>query len=731
MDEPSVLDLLKEKIKSIGQRRAVEPPGSQNEPEEINPSAVSGSKSPDRKGVEVEVDSVPSEALLRSEGQAEKKAAPAGRLFSFPWKILTGLILALIAQALLEPPNRSVAAAVSLYGLAAFLVIAAVLTREWLLLPVPEEPIQVFSIKAKRNPLLISLPLLVFAFLTMGGNRFTILNVFLWISGMVFYINAFWESDPDKPNFWQRVKDLFHWDGKIRITGWVVLLIVSSAVILFFRYYQINQIPGEMFSDHAEKLLDVGDILNGQYSIFFPRNTGREAVQMYLTATIAVLCGTGLSFLSLKLGTVLAGVLTLPYMYLLGKRMGNKWVGLFAILLAGVAYWPNVISRIGLRFPLYPLFVAPVLFYLIRGLQRTNRNDFILAGIFLGIGLHGYSPMRIVPFVVVIGVALYLLHHQSRGNRVQTIWALIILALVSFVVFLPLFRYVLENPESFASRAFSRVGDTERALPGPIMEIFLSNAWKAFIMPFYDNGQIWVHSIPGRPALDVVSAALYLIGFVVVLIRYIKTRNWADLFLLLSIPLLMLPSTLSLAFPDENPSLNRTGAALIPIFIVAGIGLEGILSNLRRNFKTTGGLVMVVLIGVGLLGWTAANNYDLVFNQFKHQFYLGAWNTSDIGTVIRGFTQSVGDPDNAHVVPYPYWVDTRLVGINAGFPERDYALWPENFDTTLEVTAPQLFIIHPEDTESLSLLENMYPDAVLSYYDDQYDGKDFYILLVP
>lgn len=731
MEEPSVLDLLKAKIKSIGQRRTVEPPVSQNAAEVDLSLTGSGIDQPDSTQSKSPSSSALDTASINSEEPTEKKPAPSGRLFNFPWKILTGLIFALIAQALLEPPNRSVAAAVSLYGLAAFLVIAAVLTHEWQVLPLPEEPIQIFSLKAKRNPLLISLPLLLFAFLTMGGNRFTLLNLFLWISGSIFFINAFWESDPDKPKFWQRVKNLFHWDGKVRITGWVILLIASSALVLFFRFYQISQVPGEMFSDHAEKLLDVGDILNGQYSIFFPRNTGREAVQMYLTAAIAVICGTGLSFLSLKIGTVLAGVLTLPYIYLLGKRMGNKWVGLFALLLAGVAYWPNVISRVGLRFPLYPLFVAPVLFYLIRGLQRTSRNDFILAGIFLGIGLHGYSPMRIVPFVVVIGVALYLLHRQSRGNRIQTIWALVILALVSFVVFLPLFRYVVENPDSFASRAFSRVGDTERALPGPVLQIFLDNSWKAFIMPFYDNGQIWVHSIPGRPALDVVSAALYLIGFVVVLIRYIKTRNWADLFLLLSIPLLMLPSTLSLAFPDENPSLNRTGGALIPIFIIAGIGLEGVLSNLRRNFKSTGGLVVVVMLGLGLLGWTSANNYELVINQFSHQFLLGAWNTSDIGMVIRGFTQSIGSPDNAHVVPYPYWVDTRLVGINAGFPERDYALWPENFDTTLEVTAPQLFIVHPQDTESLATLESMYPDAVLSYYDDQYDGKDFYILLVP
>ncbi len=95
-------------------------------------------------------------------------------------------------------------------------------------------------------------------------------------------------------------------------------------------------------------------------------------------------------------------------------------------------------------------------------------------------------------------------------------------------------------------------------------------------MPFWDNGGIWVHSIPTRPALGVVSAASYFIGLVMLLVRYIRKRNWLDLTLIISVPLLMLPSILSLAFPEENPSLNRTGGAYIVIFLIAGLGLESI-----------------------------------------------------------------------------------------------------------------------------------------------------------
>ena len=68
------------------------------------------------------------------------------------------------------------------------------------------------------------------------------------------------------------------------------------------------------------------------------------------------------------------------------------------------------------------------------------------------------------------------------------------------------------------------------------------------------NGNIWVVSPTLRPAVDTVSAAFFLIGVALLLVRYIRRRHWLDLFLLLAIPLLMLPSILSLAFPAENPA---------------------------------------------------------------------------------------------------------------------------------------------------------------------------------
>jgi hypothetical protein len=102
-----------------------------------------------------------------------------------------------------------------------------------------------------------------------------------------------------------------------------------------------------------------------------------------------------------------------------------------------------------------------------------------------------------------------------------------------------------------------------------------------------------------------------------------------------------------------------------------------------------------------------------------------------MGDVVKGFINSVGYEDTAHVIPYPYWVDTRLVAINAGFPRRDYALAQANLGQTVDETRTQMFIFYYKDEGTKSKLKALYPNGILSLHQADQDGKDFYIYLVP
>lgn len=654
----------------------------------------------------------------------------------FPWRSLLALFIALIGQRFMEPPPTTVFLGVAFYIAALSALGWAIYRGEWNLTPLKETSDATDPLTYRLIFLIIGIVLAVFAFLDLGGNLFTPRNLILWLAAVGFLLASFWITSDSKLSLANRFDNLFQREGiTLKISSWTLLILAATALIFFLRFYRTPEVPPEPFSDHAEKLLDVYDVSQGITHIFFPRNTGREAIQMYWTLMIAKVFGTGLSFLSLKLGTAILGFLTLPFIYLLGKEVGGPRVGFFAFFFTGIGYWPNVIARIGLRFPLYPLFAAPTLYFLIRAFRTRNRNDFILSGLFLGMGLHGYSPMRIVPFVVVAAFIIYWLHEQSKGVRKDLPVWLAMLGLVALFVFLPLLRYWVDNPEAFGFRAFTRLSSLEQPLPGPAYQIFGSNVWKALKMYNFDDGEIWVNSLPHHPALDIVSGALFVIGFFLVLIRYIRKRHWLDLFLLVSIPLLQLPSTLSLAFPGENPALNRAGGAYIPAFLLSGLALDGLLTSFGRG--RTRNILMIVLTAL-LLYWSTIQNYDLVFNQFYTQFRQGAWNTSDMGKVVKEFGSTYGETDTVWVVPFPYWVDTRLPAVWAGIPNRDMAMWRDNLPTTLNVQGPKLFIVKANkddptqnDQESLDILKNLYPAGQLRLFSSDIPGHDFWIYFVP
>ena len=324
---------------------------------------------PDPKEIEspVEIDYHRVEITpMLDEPQVEREPiirSVAFRISAKHLRLPVALFWGFLAQFVLETRPENVTFAVVVYLLAGVLVGWAAWAGDFSL-PLPGSVEDEPQHGQLRVPYLGAGTVLMFlTFISSRENQFNIFNLFLWSGSLTCFLIAFWEGDPPFRGLWDRVKVIWR-DKKIdiQIKPWHILVTASIILIVIFRTIKIEQVPYEMWSDHAEKLWDVIDVLDGNYSIFFPRNTGREALQFYMAAAVIKLFNTGISFNTLKITTILAGLLTLPYLYLFAKEFGGRYVGLAAVLLAGVAYWPNVISRLGLRFPLDPLFVAPAMY---------------------------------------------------------------------------------------------------------------------------------------------------------------------------------------------------------------------------------------------------------------------------------------------------------------------------------------------------------------------------------
>jgi hypothetical protein len=191
--------------------------------------------------------------------------------------------------------------------------------------------------------------------------------------------------------------------------------------------------------------------------------------------------------------------------------------------------------------------------------------------------------------------------------------------------------------------------------------------------------------------------------------------------------------------------LNRAAGAYIPAFILAALALDGLISAIgfgKPGLKRSEGRRAIVawgLLGLLLVG-SAQQNYDLVFRQYYQSFRAGSWNSSDMGQVIKDFEKQYGAQyvNNIWIVPFPYWVDTRLPAVWAGIPDRDMAMWRENLPDTVESQGPKLFMVKADvddpngnDQESLDVLESLYPNGMLRLFDSDVPGHDFWVFTVP
>lgn len=596
-----------------------------------------------------------------------------------------------------------------------------------------------------RTALGISLPLAgasailsVITFLTSGGNQFTWLNTSTWVGSVALGLAACWQP-PVVLSRWRatvrRLRVPRETTIRLRRTHLALLAIVAFGSFLLF--YRIGEISPEMQSDHAEKLLDVQDVLNGQHRIFFPRNTGREAFQFYWIALMTPL--TGLTYLTMKLGTALLGVLTIVGTFCLARVFFGTPTALLAAFILSVSRWHLLIARRGLRFPFPALFGAATFFFLFRALRDRHRNDFLLCGLLLGIALHTYIPLRFAPLgvLVCLGIALAVdvwLHTPPARVRRLVVDSGLLFAIAG-LVFMPLGRYAFDNPGPFLFRGMSRItGDAGAGTPPNVLGVFATNVKDALLAFNWRGDTAWVNNIPLEPFLDPVSGALFALGSVYAMYRIVRFRELPYIYVLLLIFVGMLPSIISISFPVENPATAR-GSMALPFTILL---VSATLSLLARRVRVWVGGAAGIVASAALVGILAfaifQTNYRQYFHIYPQQYLRVTEHPSNVADAINGFIALGGQRKNAYIVVWPHWIDVRSVAIQAGepywrpdIPSADEAL---KHDGTSE---PRLYIVHPDDKASLQKLLAWYPTAIQQTHTlRELDGRAWFTtVLVP
>jgi hypothetical protein len=551
-------------------------------------------------------------------------------------------------------------------------------------------------------PLAAVLPLAFVTWSETSGNRFRTAGVLCGIAAVAAWIWAWWPKKVPAPGSRFPVPSSRSTSRPFVIAG--LALIVGLAA--FFYFHRLAETPGEPTSDHAETLLDLTDLLHGERPIFFIRNTGREPWKFYWLFVLVKVFGLHPDFFTTKVGTVTTALFAIPAMFLLGRELGGDRLGLFAAALLAWSKWPLAMARLGIRVSYVVLPTAMVLWALLRYLRRGDRGSALWAGLWIGIGLYGYIPFRIVPLLAPLVAALALVDRRWKERRRRLLLDGPLIGATAAIIFLPMLHYIRDYPEFFWERMAER-GSLAHAFGREAFQTLGRNLYN-MALAFHVRGDGgWVNFVTRDPFLDVVTGALFLAGVALALSRIFRgSTRWAVP--VAGVFVLTLPSVLILSFAHENPSVNRSAAAIPAVFLLAAAPLDRLaawLEPLRVRARIAGYAAIAVLLALSM-----RESYRTYFGDYHRQYERLVEHTIEMAREIRSAGARGIPPSNAFVVNREYWIDPRNIAFELGDPA-----WaatqeiPPGQPIPRWTRRPLLFVFAPRDLERREALRREYP----------------------
>lgn len=356
----------------------------------------------------------------------------------------------------------------------------------------------------------------------------------------------------------------------------VLLLIGITAAALAVRIYRLDEIPTGLYEDEAAYGVDALAVLNGDRSLFFERNNGREPLFIYWQALL--IDWFGATPYTLRLAAALAGAATIPALYGLARALFGStplppvWMATWCALFLAFSYWHLSLSRVGFRAITLPLLACITFAFFWRAWpqlvrqQRMPWADLLLCGLFLGLTLYTYTAARFIP-VLLIGAILIGLgfERQQKGLMRRGLLALALIGVVAAVVFAPLGLYFVNHLETFLDRAGDiSIFSLRWAPEGPVAALQDSVVRTALMFATWPDSNLR-HNPAQRPLFDPLLAGWLLVGLVVALVR---GRNLAYLFSLLWFGVLALPVVLTAeALPHSLRAIGMLPAAILLIVL--------------------------------------------------------------------------------------------------------------------------------------------------------------------
>jgi 4-amino-4-deoxy-L-arabinose transferase-like glycosyltransferase len=398
----------------------------------------------------------------------------------------------------------------------------------------------------------------------------------------------------------------------------------------FFRLYKLDSYPVSLFSDEVDAgyqakvfLNQETDYFNHSWPIHFQSFADwRTPLMIYSIALSFKLFG--ISALTLRLPVAIFGILSLPALYFLVKRLTkNKYLAFFGLALLAFSPWHIHYSRVAFELSL-------MLFFLILGLERltfyaqTKKSRYFFHSLFfLLLSTYSYSTAKL--FVFLILLSFFLVYKVKLIKPLLTRKSILPLALLFLLAFPMIFStlkgesgYRFSYINIFTDPTTAQDIDRQRemvavrvlgaktvGLETPLLakiyhnkifswtQIFLKNYLSSFSTEFlFLKGDLNLrHSFGSLGLLLYPELILILLGLVKLLSSRPSKEQIFFLFLLL-----LSPIPFSLTRDAPGPHASRLLVMLPFLIILEVYGLLYLFTYLKKKTLIFVGLFLSLLI---------------------------------------------------------------------------------------------------------------------------------------
>jgi len=202
-----------------------------------------------------------------------------------------------------------------------------------------------------------------------------------------------------------------------RLCFWAILLLGIAV-----RLWRFGGVPEGINQDEAFAgyeafclLRDGMDTAGCRFPVYLTAwGSGMNALETYLMLPFVALFG--LKTWVIRLPQLITGVLSLPALYGVIRRVRDENQALVTMLLLAICPWHVLLSRWGLESNLAPGFLLFGLYFFLRGLE--NSRFYPLAGLFYGLSLYAYATLwPFVPLLLGLSLVYAAIHGKLRFDR--------------------------------------------------------------------------------------------------------------------------------------------------------------------------------------------------------------------------------------------------------------------------------------------------------------------------